>query len=95
MVIPLPGVGIQGVPTDYALKCRSWFWSFTLMMFVSAVVKLLKLNIIGAFMMIILGCCGFYAIRENSIDMGCVMTWGRRSRWKAIVRQELLLSSFS
>ena len=49
------------------------------MMFVSAFVKLFLLNIIGAFMMIILGAVGFYAIRENSIDMGCIMTWGRRS----------------
>ena len=78
MVIPLPGVGIQGVPTEYALKSRSLFWGFAFMMFVSAIVKFITLNIIGGFMMLILGAVGFYALRDNSMDMGCVMTWGRK-----------------
>lgn len=34
------------------------------------------LNIIPGFMMLIICAVGFYTLRERSVDMNCLMTWG-------------------
>eukprot|EP00391_Amoebophrya_sp_Ameob2_P008523 CAMPEP_0178985462 /NCGR_PEP_ID=MMETSP0795-20121207/2168_1 /TAXON_ID=88552 /ORGANISM="Amoebophrya sp., Strain Ameob2" /LENGTH=199 /DNA_ID=CAMNT_0020676427 /DNA_START=303 /DNA_END=902 /DNA_ORIENTATION=- len=46
-------------------------------MFVEAMQKMfLDLEIFPGFMVLILACIGFYCLRDKSVDMHCLMTWG-------------------
>ncbi|CAD7936900.1 unnamed protein product [Amoebophrya sp. A120] len=77
MVVPMPSIQVTPVPTDYALKSRNWFWAFSATIFVCSMVQIFMfLNIIPGFMMLIICGVGFYTLREKSIDMNCLMTWG-------------------
>ncbi|CAD7930104.1 unnamed protein product [Amoebophrya sp. A25] len=77
MVIPMPAIQVSAVPTEYALKRRNFFWAFASILVVCSVVQItMFLNIIPGFMMFVIGLVGLYCIREKSVDMNCLMTWG-------------------
>lgn len=73
----MPAIHITAIPTDYALKCRNWFWTFAgILLLCSAVQIIFFLNIIPGFMMVVISTVGFYTIRDRSVDMNCLMSWG-------------------
>ncbi|CAD7936904.1 unnamed protein product [Amoebophrya sp. A120] len=77
MVVPLPPIYITPVPSEYALKCRPWFTVFAFVMLVESIQKMfLDLEIFPGFMVAILAGVGFYCLRDKSVDMHCLMTWG-------------------
>jgi len=77
MVLPMPAIHITPIPTDYALKCRNWFWAFATLILICAGVKIFVfLDIIPGFMMFVISATGYYVTRDRSVDMNCLMSWG-------------------
>ncbi|CAD7929282.1 unnamed protein product [Amoebophrya sp. A120] len=77
MVIPLPSVGVSPYPTQKALAFRNTFFVLaTLMALSSAVQMFMLLEIMHGFMTGLIAFCGYFCLRESSVDMQCLMSWG-------------------
>ena len=86
MVIPLPQVAISPTPTDYALSCRNYFYGAVFWtVFVSFFRMFMMLDIMGGFMCCVVAMVGYYCLREDTIDMQCLLTWGMVSGVQGIL----------
>lgn len=77
MVLPLPSLATPDFPSEYAMSYRNLFFGLSLGILLSALLQIFMMhNILGGFMTSAIGGIGFYVIRDKSVDVGCMMTWG-------------------
>ncbi|CAD7958998.1 unnamed protein product [Amoebophrya sp. A25] len=100
MVLPFPNLYIAPVPSDYALRCRPWFWSFSFILLLEGLLKtfgvglpLQRPDVAGGFMTVVIAGVGIYTLRDKSIDMQCLLSWGVMCLINGILSGILLVDS--
>ncbi|CAD7944904.1 unnamed protein product [Amoebophrya sp. A120] len=76
MVIPLPAVAVAPTPSRCALRARYVLFVFILFLFAHAVQQFVMLDILGGFVTMLLASVGLFTLRDGSVDMQCLVTWG-------------------
>ncbi|CAD7924433.1 unnamed protein product [Amoebophrya sp. A25] len=77
MVIPMPSVAVAAYPSDKAMRYRNIFFALSILISAAAAVQMFVMKeIMNGFMMGLIGVCGFYCLRDQSVDMQCLMSWG-------------------
>lgn len=76
MVIPLPAIGVSPTPSRCALLSRPWLFVLIFLLFTHAIQQFVLLDILGGFVTSLLAAIGFFVLRDGSVDMHCLVTWG-------------------
>eukprot|EP00392_Amoebophrya_sp_AT5.2_P003759 g3764.t1 len=77
MVIPLPSIAVAAYPSPKAMGYRNIFFGLaTAIALSSAVQMFMLLEIMHGFMTGLIAFCGYYCLRDQSVDVQCLMSWG-------------------
>lgn len=77
MVIPMPSVQISAAPSEAAMETRNWFFLLAFFVSIAGVLQMVALlNIMGGFLTCVVAGIGYYVIRDQSVDMQCMISWG-------------------
>mmetsp|Transcript_18040 Transcript_18040/g.45134 ORF Transcript_18040/g.45134 Transcript_18040/m.45134 type:complete len:227 (-) Transcript_18040:655-1335(-) len=76
MVIPLPAIGVSPTPSRCALLSRPYLFVLIVLLFARAVQEFVMLDILGGFVTMLLAAIGLFVLRDGSVDMHCLVTWG-------------------
>eukprot|EP00397_Hematodinium_sp_SG-2012_P039779 GEMP01043490.1.p1 GENE.GEMP01043490.1~~GEMP01043490.1.p1 ORF type:complete len:188 (+),score=16.87 GEMP01043490.1:226-789(+) len=91
MVFPMPMMP-QSAPSAWSMKMRSTLLILIVLQCVVGFVRFAELDIFGGFYISLTSLLGFYSLRNSSIDMSCLTTYGVISFISAIFDTILIIS---
>lgn len=88
----MPSVSISPTPSEEAMHKRNYFFFLSVMVALAGFCQMFfLLNIMNGFFTCCVAGMGFYVIRDNTIDMQCMISWGMFSCMQGVLDTVMLI----